>query len=70
MTRCTHKHFRADFSLQLPDLHADCSLRYVYSQGPGSERARFGDGHEGAQLSNFHNKLPDIKMDYRNNKIF
>jgi hypothetical protein len=39
VTGSTHKHFRANLSLQLPDLHADGRLRYMHAQSAGSKRA-------------------------------
>src|SRR5215203_1848669 len=39
VTRCTHKYFCPNFSLQLTYLHTDRSLRYMHSQGPGCKRS-------------------------------
>ena len=70
VSRRAHKQLSANLRLQLPDLHANCGLRYMNSCCGGSERACFSNRHESFQLSDFQVPAPDITTNYRNNKIF
>jgi hypothetical protein len=46
--RRAHEEFCSQFILQLPDLHANRGLSYVYALRGGSERAQFGNREKGS----------------------
>ena len=65
-----YKELCPHFVLKLSNLHADGRLGNVDSQSSRGKRARFSYRYKSLQLSDFQGLTPDIKIGYRNNKIF